>query len=80
MELTVDYAGAGGPLPVGRLYQDERGTVYFEYTAAWRAGGRELSPLYLPNRTEGAVVAPTPEFGGLTEFSRMRCRIGGGSG
>ena len=40
MELTVEYAGASGPLAVGRLYQDPRGTVYFEYDAAWRTGGQ----------------------------------------
>ncbi|MGC4013528.1 MAG: type II toxin-antitoxin system HipA family toxin [Luteolibacter sp.] len=65
MELTVEYAGKSGPLPVGRLYQDARGTVYFEYDAAWRGGGRELSPLHLPNATTGAVVSPTPMFSEL---------------
>ncbi|BCU77890.1 type II toxin-antitoxin system HipA family toxin [Luteolibacter sp. LG18] len=65
MELTVEYAGASGPRAVGRLYQDPRGTVYFEYDAAWRTGGRELSPLHLPNATAGAVVTPTPVFSEL---------------
>ena len=65
MDLTVDYAIRGGSEPVGRLYQDPRGRVFFEYDPSWRSGARELSPLYLPNRTEGAVVSPTPDFGEL---------------
>jgi serine/threonine-protein kinase HipA len=66
MDLTVEYAAHnGGSEPVGRLYQDPRGRVFFEYASSWRSGARELSPLYLPNRTEGAVVSPTPDFGEL---------------
>lgn len=65
MELTVDYAAPTGPIPVGRLYQDPRGHIYFEYAATWRTGARELSPLYLPNDTLGAVIPSTTSFGGL---------------
>lgn len=64
MELEVHWAGMDRQR-VGRLYQDVRGTVFFEYDAAWRAGKRELSPLYLPNETAGAVATPTPGFGEL---------------
>jgi serine/threonine-protein kinase HipA len=64
MELEVHWAGAGEGR-VGRLYQDSRSRVFFEYDAAWRAGTRELSPIYLPNSTQGAVSTPTPGFGEL---------------
>jgi len=64
MELEVRWAG-GGDERVGRLYQDERGSVFFEYDAAWRMGTRELSPIYLPNSTRGAVSTPTPGYGEL---------------
>jgi serine/threonine-protein kinase HipA len=64
MELEVHWAGEGESR-IGRLYQDRRGTIFFEYDAAWRAGGRELSPLYLPNQTVGAVATATPAFGEL---------------
>jgi serine/threonine-protein kinase HipA len=64
MELEVYWTG-GTEERIGRLYQDARGTVFFEYDPVWRAGNRELSPLYLPNETTGAVSSPTPGFGGL---------------
>jgi serine/threonine-protein kinase HipA len=64
MELEVHWAGRE-PRRIGRLYQNERGTVFFEYDAAWRAGFLELSPIYLPNSTLGAVSTPTPGFGSL---------------
>lgn len=64
MELEVRWTGRK-PRMIGRLYQNDRGTVFFEYDAAWRAGGLELSPVYLPNRTAGAVSTPTPDFGAL---------------
>lgn len=64
MELEVRWEGRD-PRPVGRLYQNDRGTVFFEYDAAWRAGTVELSPLYLPNSMTGAVTTPTPGFGEL---------------
>lgn len=64
MELEVHWAGRGGQR-VGRLYQNERGSVFFEYDPEWRAGSRELSPIYLPNSTQGAVSTPTPGFGEL---------------
>ena len=62
MELEVWWEGRER---VGRLYQDRRGTVFFEYDGGWKGGRRELSPLYLPNATEGAVSTPTPAFGEL---------------
>lgn len=64
MELEVRWAGRSS-LRIGRLYQDPRGVVFFEYDAAWRAGNRELSPIYLPNSTHGAVSTQTPGFGPL---------------
>jgi serine/threonine-protein kinase HipA len=64
MELEVHWAGKEAQ-QVGRLYQNERGGVFFEYDPTWSAGPRELSPIYLPNSTRGAVSSPTPEFGGL---------------
>lgn len=64
MELEVLWAGRN-PRRVGRLYQNERGRIHFEYDPAWRAGGPELSPFHLPNSTTGAVATPTPGFGEL---------------
>ncbi len=64
MELEVHWTGQD-ERRVGRLYQEPRGGVFFEYDAAWRAGRCELSPLYLPNETTGAVAAPTSAFGEL---------------
>jgi serine/threonine-protein kinase HipA len=64
MELEVHWTGEREQR-VGRLYQDARGAVFFEYDEAWRSGRRELSPLYLPNETAGAVATPTPAFGEL---------------
>jgi serine/threonine-protein kinase HipA len=64
MELEVVWTGEA-ERRIGRLYQDKRGSVFFEYDAGWRTGGRELSPLYLPNETSDAVTTSTPAFGGL---------------
>ncbi len=64
MELEVHWCGGREQL-IGRLYQDLRGKVFFEYDPLWKAGGRELSPLYLPNETIGAVSTSTPGFGEL---------------
>ena len=64
MELEVRWAGADAAR-VGRLYQDGGGRVFFEYDDSWRSGTRELSPIYLPNSTRGAVSTPTPGFGAL---------------
>lgn len=44
MELEIHWAGEVSQ-PVGRLYQDSRGTVFFEYDERWRAGRRELKRL-----------------------------------
>lgn len=67
MDLVVEYLpfAGGSPEPVGRLYQNPRGTVFFEYETAWRATRRQLSPWYLPNVTSGAVSTPTPQAGEL---------------
>ena len=64
MELEVHWSGRDAAR-IGTLYQNERGRVFFEYDAAWRAGSRELAPIYLPNSTLGAVSTPTPGFGEL---------------
>lgn len=64
MELEVHWSGPA-EARIGRLYQDVRGVVFFEYDKRWRAGKRELSPIYLPNSTSGAVSTPTPGFGTL---------------
>jgi serine/threonine-protein kinase HipA len=65
MELSVEYAaeGLGAARPVGRLYENRDGTVFFEYDESWRSTGIELSPIYLPLSTTGAVVSPTRSFG-----------------
>lgn len=67
MELVVHYAphGSTAAHAVGRLYEDSRGTVYFEYDDAWRAGGIELSPLHLPLSRTGALAGPARSFGPL---------------
>lgn len=64
MELDVHWAGRH-PARIGRLHQDAGGTVFFEYDRLWRAGIMELSPIYLPNSTQGSVSTPTPGYGGL---------------
>lgn len=64
MELEVHWSGRDAAR-IGTLYQNERGRVFFEYDAAWRSNSRELSPIYLPNSTLGAVSTPTPGFGEL---------------
>lgn len=64
MDLEVHWAG-NHPQRIGRLYQDLRGAIYFEYDESWQAGNRELSPIYLPNTTSGAVRSSTPHFGEL---------------
>jgi serine/threonine-protein kinase HipA len=64
VELEVHWAGRNLER-IGRLFQDPRGTIFFEYDGAWRAGNRELSPLYLPNETSGAVATNTSAFGPL---------------
>ncbi len=64
MEIEVHWSGAA-PARIGTLFQDARGTVYFQYDPNWQAGRRELSPIYLPNSTAGAVSTPTPDFGEL---------------
>lgn len=64
MDLEVHWAG-NYPQRIGRLYQDLRGAIYFEYDESWQAGNRELSPIYLPNTTSGAVRSSTPHFGEL---------------
>jgi serine/threonine-protein kinase HipA len=67
MELTVHYApeGLAAARAVGRLYEDSRGAVYFEYDKAWRADGLELSPLHLPRSLTGAVAGPARTYGPL---------------
>jgi len=64
MDLEVHWAGRH-PARIGRLHQDAGGTVFFEYDRLWRAGAMELSPIYLPNSTQGSVSTPTPGYGGL---------------
>ena len=64
MELEVKWAGRGARR-IGRLLQSGRGQLFFAYDPAWRAGALELSPIYLPNSTTGAVATPTPGFGEL---------------
>lgn len=64
MELEVQWAGHE-PSRIGRLFQDAGGAIFFAYDAAWQAGQRELSPLYLPLSLSGAVRSSTPHFGEL---------------
>lgn len=70
MELEVQWAGAN-PGRIGRLYQDQRGTVFFEYAPAWRARNIELSPLYLHSYS-GLTHTPLRdglEYGDLIELT-----------
>lgn len=61
VRLDVYYQDDGPRELVGRLGEDARGTIYFEYDAAWVATGRELSPHQLPLALAGGVVrAPDP--------------------
>lgn len=61
VRLDVHYQDDGPHELVGRLGEDARGTIYFEYDAAWVATGRELSPHQLPLALAGGVVrAPDP--------------------
>ena len=66
--MRVDFVPGGEKeaAPVGRLYEDRAGVVWFEYDAAWRAGGIELSPIYLRLRdAQGVLTTPSREFGPL---------------
>lgn len=61
VRLDVYYQDDGPRELVGRLGEDARGTIYFQYDAAWVATGRELSPHQLPLALAGGVVrAPDP--------------------
>lgn len=68
MDLRVDFA-PGGKHPdqtIGHLWQDRAGVVWFEYDSDWRAGARELSPVFLGNRASvGALTSPSRSFGEL---------------
>ena len=61
MELDVLHCPMDREAPVGRLFEDRRGQVFFEYDAGWREGALQLSPLFLPNDTLGAASTPTPD-------------------
>src|SRR6056297_1707076 len=65
VKLDILYLGGEEEEQVGRLYERSDGRVFFEYSPVWAAGGRELSPVYLPNTTRGSVATPTPPFGSL---------------
>ncbi len=56
VRLDVYYEDDGPRQLVGRLGEDARGVIYFEYDAAWVATGRELSPHQLPLALAGGVV------------------------
>lgn len=57
VRLEVHYQDDGPRQIVGRLGEDARGQIHFEYDAAWIATGRELSPDQLP-LASGVVRAP----------------------
>ena len=42
---SLRFIGSADEGRIGRLYQDARGTVFFEYDAAWRAGRRDFRRL-----------------------------------
>jgi len=65
MKVEVIYRGGSERSLVGFLTEMDDGRVAFEYFPGWTARGMELSPLYLPNSTEGPVFSPTPSFGPL---------------
>lgn len=65
MKVEVLYMGGSECSVVGYLTEAASGSITFEYFPGWTARGIELSPLYLPNSTEGQVITPSPEFGAL---------------
>lgn len=65
MRVEVRYMGGSERTVVGYLTEEENGRINFEYFPGWTARDIELSPIYLPNRTEGPVHSPTPAFGPL---------------
>ena len=65
MKLTVRFRGFPDEPIIGTLADDPRGRIFFEYDAAWRARGHELSPVRLPVETTGSLTTSTPEFSPL---------------
>lgn len=64
MRLEVRYDAGDGPSLVGTLLAAER-RVWFQYDAAFRARGLELSPFRLPVAEEAPVEAPDRTWQGL---------------
>jgi len=65
MKVEVIYRGGSERSVIGYLTESRSGRISFEYFPGWTARGIELSPMYLPNSTEGAVYTPTPHYGSL---------------
>lgn len=65
MKLTARYLGTPDRPPIGELIEAADQRVYFQFDVAWSGRGLELSPVYLPAATSGAVPTPTPGFGPL---------------
>ena len=65
MKVIVRYRAAEDRPVVGTLVADARGRIFFEYDAAWRSRGIELSPLYLPLSRTGSVTTADPAFSPL---------------
>ena len=65
MRIEVQYLGGYNKLTIGHLAEAADGRIFFEYDQEWKSHGIELSPVYLPNSTQGSVTTPTPQFGQL---------------
>jgi len=65
MKSEVLYLGGREHTVIGHLAEAADGRVFFEYCPEWVARGIHLSPVYLPNKTQGPVTSPTPAFGPL---------------
>ncbi|MGB1874975.1 MAG: type II toxin-antitoxin system HipA family toxin [Akkermansiaceae bacterium] len=65
MRIEVQYLGGYEKAVIGELAESPDGRIFFEYAPGWKSKRLELSPVYLPNSTNGSVTTPTPEFGQL---------------
>ena len=69
MRIEVQYLGGYSKVTIGHLAEAADGRIFFEYDQEWKSQGIELSPVYLPNSTQGSVSCLV--------FLETVCRIGG---